>query len=916
MTNQTEYRGAEKTAVTTDVFIGSVDKAALLSSEVILSSFKTSETDGLSKEEAKRRLEIFGKNEIVHKSGVNPIRLFLNQFWSTVIALLLVASIVSYLSREFLQAAAIMSAVVINAVVGFITEYKAQVSLSALEKLSGPVARLRRGGTEIEIPANELVPGDVIILDAGSRIPADVRFISSAGLSVDESMLSGESISVYKDSQNEVDSLNANVGYQGSLVLSGRAKAVVIATGKSTKLGQLGQLLSEIHSKATPLESDLEKLGQQLSLLTIAVCAIVFIIGLLHRENITQMIQVAIALAVAAIPEGLPVVATLALASGTAKMVNLGVLIRKLSAVETLGCTQVICTDKTGTLTQNKMFVTDIVLADSHFSLSGSGYEPSGEFFKNESRTAPEEHSALLSLLSIATLCNDAKLEQHHDELEWRIHGDPTEGALLTAAQKAGVFQVQEKKMFPRTHEHPFELDRKRMSTIHSIDKNTSKVCVKGAPESVISVCDYYLSNEGVVALNDIPTKWFVDKYNELANRGLRVLALATKSMPTQQVKNISEAEKGLTLIGLVGMADQPKVGVKETIEQCQNAGIRVIMLTGDHPATAKAIGNELGITKSLSDDEVLNVSALNSTQKSDLQALLLKSSVLARVQPEMKLAIVQSLQSMGFVVAMTGDGINDAASLRQADIGVAMGQTGSSVAREASDMVLTDDNFASIVHAIEQGRNIYANISCAIAYLLTASLSSVFTVFAAVCLDTGLPLSPLQLLWLNLIMHIFPALGLVLQPSNPALMNEKPRGRNQNLLSKSDFKEIMLRSAIVSISTMAVALLFQETGSEKLRTVVLATLSLSLLLQSWSWYFRNRLSNGFKIGLLLNKTMLMTSALGLFLLLISVLPSPLQQILSTEVLNTFEWLLVLLFASISFGGTIFFSESKASIKS
>lgn len=892
------------------LFLLSIDRASLLPAEEVVESLKSDASLGLDPAEAAKRLERFGPNELGKKAQINPFRLFINQFLSTVVALLLVAAGVSAVSGEHFQSVGIALAVLINAIVGFITEYKAQVSLAALEVLSGPVARVRRGGRDFEIPVPEIVPGDIIIIEEGSRVPADVRLVNAAALSFDESMLSGESIPVYKSSEMGDSSEQITVAFQGTLVLKGRAKGVVVATGANTKLGQLGHSLTEIKAKTTPLQDDLETLGRQLSIFTVVVCAALFCLGLLHGEKFWEMVQVSIALAVAAIPEGLPVVATLALASGTNRMVKLGALIRKLSAVETLGCTEIICTDKTGTLTQNQMTVTDIALDGRHLQVSGLGYTPEGEFSENDCVVVQEERSFLKPLLTAAVLCNDAKLEKHEDS-QWHIHGDPTEGALLTVGLKAGIDQKVTKEELPRHKEFPFELSRKRMTTIHQSQGGDFLAYTKGAPETVLALCNNYLSADGPVPLEDSRRDWFIAKNLEMASRGLRVLGVAARDLSGRKIAAHTDAESDMTFLGLIGMSDRPKEGVLEAIEECKRAGIKVLMLTGDQPATALSIARDLNILNEQEggsskpgepaspDSQVMVGRDLACLDANEIGERLTHCSVLARVQPEAKLSIVRALQAAGKVVAMTGDGINDAPALQQSDIGVAMGQSGTSLAREASDMVITDDNFPTIVHAIEQGRVIYTNISCAVAYLLTASLASVLTVAAAVIFDTGLPLSPLQLLWLNLIMHIFPGLGLVLQKARPGIMREAPRGRKQFLLGKKDYLHIVLRGAIVSVVTILAAENARGQSLEYTRTVVLATISLSLLLQSWSWLASKRPADDWSY--LSSGAMYVNTLLGVGLLLIAVFVGPMQTILGTVPLSGADWSATLMFALFSF---------------
>jgi P-type Ca2+ transporter type 2C len=884
-----------KSNVTDQAFLLSIDRASLIPISAVTERLETDISAGLSQEEAVKRLERFGSNELTKRKRINPLRLFATQFASTVVILLVVAAALSAIGKEYFQAAGIVLAVLINAIVGFITEYKAQISLAALEKLSGPTARLRRGGKDQEVPATDIVPGDIVILEEGSRIPADLRLVTAAALSVDESMLSGESMPVYKSSNVEDVSDHSTVAYQGTLILKGRAKGIVIATGCNTKLGELGCSLTDIVTKSTPLQDDLEKLGKQLSLLTIFVCSAVFLLGVLHGESMWEMIQSSIALAVAAIPEGLPVVATLALASGTNRMVKLGAIIRKLSAVETLGCTEIICTDKTGTLTQNQMMVTDIVVDGKHISVTGNGYAPEGELRENDLIVSVENCLILQPLLTSAVLCNDAKLE-FHDNSDWHIHGDPTEGALLTLALKAGLDQHKSKDKLPRQKEFAFDLNRKRMTTIHSSENKSFFAYTKGAPETVLSLCHSYAVENGHAVLSEDKRKWFLEQNAQLASQGLRVLGFASRKLSTDRLEQHSDAECEMTFLGLIGMSDRPKVGVRKAIQECKQAGIQIMMLTGDQTATAMSIAHDLNILPPEStNSDVLTGKALAEMDAKQLEAALVSCAVIARVKPEDKLSIVKALQSAGKVVAMTGDGINDAPALQQSDIGVAMGKSGTSLARESSDMVITDDNFSTIVNAVEQGRVIYANISCAVAYLLTASLSSVFAVLLAVIFDLGLPLSPLQLLWLNLIMHIFPALGLVLQEARPGIMNDPPRGRKQSLLGKDEYIQIVLRAIIVSGMTMIAVSQLHGATVDLTRTVVLCIISLSLLLQSWSWLALKRPADD--MSYFGSRPMLLNTTCGVILLLVALFFAPVQAILCTVPLSAENWSFVLFYS-------------------
>ena len=812
---------------------------------------KTSLTKGLSCQEAKARLAIWGENAISTKKDGSALTLAIRQFQSTVVILLLAAAAVSYWGGEHLQGSGIVIAVLINALVGFATEMKAKVSLEKLEAMAGPTARVIRDGLENDLPAKELVPGDLILLESGDRVPADLKIAEAASLSADESAMTGESVSVYK-SEKEIEGGQDDdtMLFQGTLVLSGRARAIVTATGNNTRLGKLGKLLSEAVSGRTPLEESLEELGKQLTWLTVILSTIIALVGIWHKENLWLMLQTAVALAVAAIPEGMPVVATLALTAGTHRMIKARALIRHLAAVETLGCTTVICTDKTGTLTENQMVVTDILFAREHFYVTGKGYNPEGDFIDAESgkpakETAIEE---LKILLRAAALCNDARLEKHENEKEgtWHVHGDPTEGALLTAAAKLGLTAQADFCVWPRLQDLPFDLERKRMTTIHQGPQGERYAFIKGSPGSVLGIANRIEMDAiggNTESLDEAMRSFILQKNAEMAEKGLRVLAIGYKTISENDTVSIEEVENEIVLLGLVGMQDRPREAVPDSIERCHNAGIKVVMLTGDQPATARAIAQDLKLIEKAEipleeDKRILRLSDLEHLDKDELTKALAQARVLARATPEMKLKVVQCLQEKGEVVAMTGDGVNDAPALRQANIGVAMGLTGTSLAREASAMVITDDNFATIVKAVEEGRIIYGNIRRAIAYLLTASLAAVICVALAVLFDTGLPFTPLQLLWLNLIMHIFPGLGIVVSRTRCDVMHLKPRHPKDKLIDKETAIEITLRAFIVAGAVLYCA--HFQRNSQNLQTVAFSTLSLALILQSISWMFKD----------------------------------------------------------------------------
>ncbi len=870
------------------------------SAESFIESFGTNKVAGLSLDAAARRLKSEGPNEFRKGESVKVWTILIDQFKSSVVILLVIATVISFVMKEYLQTAGIVAALFINAAIGFLTEYRAKVSLDGLARLAGAVIRVRREGCEIDLPVTELVRGDIVLLVAGTRVPADLCILESAAFSVDQSPLTGESVPVWKAPDAEAPE-NRLVS-QGTSALSGRAVCVVIATGPKTRMGQLGRMLQEVVSAETPLTKSLDTLGHQLTILVVLLCVLFAALGILRHASLERMLETSIALAVAAIPEGLPVIATLALAAGIRRMVMAKALVRRLSAVETLGCTTVICTDKTGTLTENKMLVTDIVLEGGHLQLSGHGYEPKGTLTSLDT-SCPSDDPRVPDLLVATTLCNDARLEHHEGAEGWHIHGDPTEGALITAAVKLGLNDEQLRAEFPRVAEIPFDLNRKRMSTIHA--KPDGAGCIlflKGSPATVLPICTYVRSKEGDLDLDEDIRNWFLSQNQELAKRGLRVLAVARRDIErVPDHLDTASLEGKLILLGLVGMSDRPKENVEAAIRTCQDAGIRIVMLTGDQRETAKSVASELGIISSQADEtKILSGSDLQRLTDSEIKDILNHVSVLARVTPEMKLDIVKRLQAAGHIVAMTGDGVNDAPALRQSNIGIAMGQSGTDLAREASDLVITDDNFATIVKAVSEGRIIYANISRAVGYLLTASLTSVIAITLGLFTNAALFLEPLQLLYLNLIMHVFAGLGIVLQKGAADVMKHPPRKQTEKLLDRYEQIQILTRSALIGgVSVLAVMADQRYLGDSSATTVALAILSLSLVLQSWSWLLARDHTVGTRWYL--NGPMLLSSAINLALLGAAIYVPALQRVLNTRPLNLEHIFVVVLAASLTY---------------
>ncbi|MBX9670415.1 MAG: cation-translocating P-type ATPase [Candidatus Obscuribacterales bacterium] len=870
----------------------------------LLDELGSDSKSGLTEDVAKARLTEQGANEVEYKRGDSAFIIFLRQFKSSVVVLLLVAAAISFFTTQnVLQVIGILVAVIINAVVGFATEFKAQLSLSALQQIAGPTARVIRDSKHKLIPASELVKGDIIVVDAGCRIPADVCFIDAAALKVDESILTGESLPVAKSAMFiEGENEQSTLGFHGTHVLNGRGRAVVTETGRNTSLGRLQCSLLEGHAVPTPLEIKLEELGKQVSILTVVICITIVAIGLAYHRDIWSMLETSIALAVAAIPEGLPVVATLALAIGTQRMVKAGALVRQLSAVETLGCTTVICSDKTGTLTENKLLVTDIYFDKRHIKVSGSGYSPTGTFIEDGAEMVAD--AGLLRLLKASALCNDARLQHNKVDDSWNIAGDPTEGALLVAAAKAGFDHLELRNAHPRISELPFDLVRKKMATLHHGSDWQVDVFIKGSPEHVIADSCSIATIDGTVPFTDELKKNYLDANAAFAQDGLRVLGVAMRQLQsaTEFYADESVVIHELTFLGLIAMKDQPRIGVEQAIVACKQAGIKVMMLTGDQIKTAQSVGKELGIY----DPTLHSVLSGADLEKLDNKALatnLQDATILARVTPGLKLDIVKALQAQSNVVAMTGDGVNDAPALQQADIGIAMGLSGTDLAREASKMVITDDNFSTIVKAIEQGRIIYDNIRRAIGYLLTASLASVFTIATAMLMLGVLAMYPLQLLWLNLIMHVFPGLGIVLQGAAKGIMQRPPRDPVEKLLGKFEMTQIFARAIMVSLAAIGACHFSLTNGHSMtmLTTMVFATISCGLLYQAWIWLFTGTAyDTNSRERVKVNNLMYLMMLISYALIPLAIYVPELQQILNTMPLGIAEWCIVLAYSTSS----------------
>jgi Ca2+-transporting ATPase len=731
---------------------------------------------GLPATEAGRRLALVGPNHVGQAREQPLWRLALDQFRSLVVLLLLAAAVLAWLLGERREGLAILAALLLNAAIGFGTEWRARISLARLRALLAGHALVRRGGQTIRVASADLVPGDVVVLQEGSQVPADARLLRSPGLRLDEAALTGESLPVHKDAAARLPAATPlaerqTMVYLGTAIVAGGGLAVVTATGLATELGRIGQLVAMLGERATPLERQVEQLGRSLIVLALVICALVGIVGVLHGQPLWLMLETAISLAVAAIPEGLPAIVAVALAAGLWRLARRGALVRRMPAVEALGSTTVICSDKTGTMTENRMVLASLALDTGIIRVGGGATTPRGDFREADSVLDPQTRPDLLRLLTAGALVNDASVERHHGEL--RLHGDPTEAALLVAAMKAGLDPVSLARAWPRRREIPFSPQTRFMATFHGVPTGGQVALIKGAPGVVLERCRHRQVGAARVELTAAEREGLLEVNRALAAEGLRVLALAwlPESRP-------DEADlRGLTFLGFVGLEDPIRPGVQDAIARCRQAGIQTIMLTGDQRGTAEAVGRALGLPA---------------------------EAIRSRVSPEDKLALIEGLQAEGNVVAMTGDGVNDAPALVRADIGIAMGRHGTDVARDAADIVLTDDNFATIVAAVEEGRIIYANLRKVIHFLFTCNLSEIATIFVAVLLGFPAPLLPLQILWVNLVTDILPAIALIRDPAEPDIMRRPPRDPGQALISWRFGIRVLAEGALLAAGVLS----------------------------------------------------------------------------------------------------------------
>jgi Ca2+-transporting ATPase len=880
----------------------------------IVSRLKSDAEKGLSSHEVRARRQKYGQNVIPNIEQRSTAKILFLQFKNLPIVLLIAASILSYSLGRVLESIAIFAVVFMTVGFGFFMEKSAERAMSSLVTLRAPKAKVLRDGRETEINAHDLVPGDIVEFESGDKVPADCRLIESFDLVVDESPLTGESHGARKDSDvflGQVDlAERTNMCYMGTLVLEGRAKSIVTSTGIQTEIGKVGELLQGVSGGKTPLEHKIEGLGKTLVIAVFAITALYIAIGYLQGFDIGLILLSGIVLAIAAVPEGLPAVATITLAIGVKRMAKKRALIRRLAAAETLGSVTVVCTDKTGTLTKNEPTLREIVLGSSIVALTGDGFDPTGKLYKDSKEIVDlTKESDLLMFLRAGALCNNAELS--FDGKQWILHGDTTEGALVVAAHKSGMEKKKVEEENERIWEDPFDSKTRRMTTVHKAhDSSKIHAFIKGAPESVLQICNRVRENGNIVKIDPSRVNDIQRSINEITGKGYRLLMLAYKELDKEEKDdnygNVIAQEA--ILLGMAAIYDPPRPEVKDAIVFMKQAKISVIMITGDHPVTAKAIARDLNIMGDGSDNSdsaiVLTGSELEKMSIEKLTEEIDKVRVFARATPEHKLKIVEALQRRGHVVAMTGDGVNDAPALKQADIGIAMGKKGTDVAKEAAELILLDDNFSTITHAVELGRLIFANIKKFVRYLFSCNISEVMTMLVAIVMALPFPLLPLPLLWMNLTINTFPALALAAEKGDRNSIHIRPPTKHQPMISKKEWLDICIQSSFMAAAAIVVFMwaLSVEGEHSVAQTMAFATLSLAQTMHVLNY------SSTLKIILgkakTVNKPLIGAIVLSLGLLFVAIYTQPLSDVFDLHPLNLEEWGIVSMASIISIVAT------------
>ena len=903
-----------------------------LSREQVLDKLDTGLEKGLTDSQAKERIDKYGANQLEEGKKTTFLQMVIAQLNSFVVILLIVAAAISALLGETIDAIAIVTIVILNTVMGVVQEGKAQQELAALKKMASPEAQVMRDGHRVSVPARELVPGDIVFLETGNFVPADVRLLEAVNLKIEEAALTGESVPVEKNAASVLDSDASlgdrrNTAFSGTVVTYGRGQGVVVSTGMHTQLGLIAKMLQSVEEEETPLQRRLEELGKTLGIACLVVSAIVFGAGVIEAgwpPSIEQMVDsfmIAVSLAIAAVPEGLPAVVTISLALGMREMVKRHALIRKLASVETLGSATVICSDKTGTLTQNAMTVTRVWVDGKALQITGTGYTPEGDFMDGDKKVNAHDFPGIGNALWVGSINNDSILDEFEEDgnKRFRIVGDPTEGSILVAAAKAGAWASELNNAYPRAAEVPFDSERKRMITVHEVkepkagdispfdEKNGKQsfvIAVKGAPDVVLELCNRYQKMDNSTApIDDAKRAEILAANDDMTKDALRVLGMAYRVVSTKPDEVNSEAlEKDLVFAGLVGMIDPAREAVKPALLKALGAGIRTVMITGDYPNTAKAIAESIGL---LRPGSIVRTGAeVDAMSDEELQKQVEDIDVYARVSPEHKMRIVHALKARDEVVAMTGDGVNDAPAIKASDIGVAMGITGTDVAKETADMVLTDDNYASIVSAVEQGRIIYANIRKFVYFLISCNMAEILIIFIptvfgrwlfpeAVAMGMSSPLLPIQLLWLNLVTDGAPALALGTEKGDPDIMTQKPRPTKEPIINKFMQLGVVIQSIAITAATLtAYKIGLQHNDPRYAETLAFVTLVFAELLRAFT--ARSERYPLLKIGVFSSKWMNI-AILASCLLMVPVLYVPFfQNIFNTLPMGWAEWRLVI----------------------
>jgi len=853
----------------------------------VFKALQTSES-GLSEATAQKLLETHGPNRITEGKKTSRLTIFFRQFTSPLIYILLIAALVTFLLESYTDTGVILTVVVFNALIGFVQEFKAEESLRALKRLMVPKAKVIRDGKEREISSEELVSGDIVLLASGSKVPADLRLIETLDLKIDESMLTGESVPAEKSIKSiKEDHLSPgdqrNMAFLGTVVVYGRGRGVVVTTGSETVLGGIATEVKEAEGIHAPLQEKFHRFSKRIGLIVLAASTLLFLLGLLIGESLKEMFMTSVAAAVATVPEGLPVVLTIALAVGVRRMAKRNAIIRKLAAVETLGSTTVICTDKTGTLTKNEMTVKVIYDGEHVFDVTGNGYDPQGEILHEWMIPTEEERKHLFMSLRIGLLCNESRLEQ--EDGEYRVDGDPTEGALIVSALKGGLNPEKEQHLYKRIAILPFESERGFMATLHAFNRGSKKlVFVKGAPEKVLELCTTCMVSGG------LRSEAILQTADRFAKEGMRVLAMAYREVDGSFGELSEETVRGsYVLAGIQGMMDPPRPEVADAIKGCKQAGIRVVMITGDHPTTALAIGKMLGIAHDAS--EVLVGRAIEEIDDEQLSRRVKEVSVFARVAPHHKLRIVEQLMKQKEIVAVTGDGVNDAPALKKGHIGIAMGKKGTDVAKEASDMVITDDNFSTIFSAVEEGRVVFDNIRKVVFFLLPTGVAAIGSILLSILLGLPMPYTPSQLLWINLVTNGFQVIALTFEPKERDVLIRPPRDPQEGVMSRVLIERTILVGVLISIGVVYKFIHALEGGVslERARTVAVTTMVFFQFFQAWN--SRSESRSIFKINFFSNPWIVYGLIASILAHLASLYIPFLQWIFATEPMDGIEWI-------------------------